>query len=174
MSDLQSSNTRDTHEPQPNAANKVGDSLRERLREIAPDKAELVVTALTEALQARKSAWGNCSTCSKAVKVEIQDSTAAVNAFKALLEATEGRPGVAGEVGPTVIVRVISVASGRDGSDSLRERDDNHPLDQGTVESNLRYLLTGPNDKATAAYRQWARAWLEQPAPTADELADLD
>jgi len=79
------------------ARDEIAGTLRSRLQELAPTRIDLVVESLDAALQAKKSARGFCGTCKKSVNVEVNDPIAAVNAFKALLEATEGRPGQAAD-----------------------------------------------------------------------------
>lgn len=86
----------------------VSDTLRGRLQELAPSRIDMVVASLDAALQAKKFANGYCKTCRDNVRVEVNDPVAAVNAFKALLEATEGKPTTAEELSqsPLVVRRV--------------------------------------------------------------------
>jgi hypothetical protein len=79
------------------ATRKAAESLRAQLSAIAPEKADLIVELLLEAMKTQKSARGRCPKCARDVTVTIQDSVAAVAAIKVFIEQAEGRPGVAGE-----------------------------------------------------------------------------
>lgn len=80
-------------------------SLRDRLTEAAPTKADLVIETLTEAIQARKKTSVTCRKCGTTNRAEVLDAVAATNAVKLLLEQTEGRPGVAeGEQAETLAI----------------------------------------------------------------------
>ena len=84
-----------------------------QLQRAVPGLGETLITSLLEAIRATKKVriqrdCGKCG-CNHIQNVEVQDSIAATNAIRLLIEQVEGRPGVASgeEREPIIVQRTV-------------------------------------------------------------------